>query len=220
MFDRTILSEENYQKSKGKMKIISALIILTGVMIGGSLIYLGISKNKEIDNFYSEESIKSYEEKINKEEETANQELKNIAEKLEQRKEKLKDAGIKYNISTTYEDKDAYELKLITDVLNPSFNYCHFDEYINFEATKEYCNKKAEIETIGKDNPYDNVEWDRDFKKNDNIPFFMFGGFIILASIVFTLPILTLSKRRELLAFTARENLPIAEEVIEKLRKK
>ena len=45
----------------------------------------------------------------------------------------------------------------------------------------------------------------------------MFGVFAIIASCMFALPIYMTSKRREILAFSAQQVMPVAQEGIEKM---
>lgn len=169
------LNEENYKKVNKKIKIIIIIIFAIGISLGIFLLYKGISN----------ESSES---------------RSNIEAQLKEKKQQLEDKGIKYNPFATYNDGEEYDLKIITDVLNPSFNYCNFDEYKNNSITKEYCESN-------------NME--SDFVKTRNI---MFGGAII----VFTCMIcgfiyVGFVKRREIMAYSAQQVMPIAQEGIEKM---
>ena len=50
------LNEENYQKSKKKIIALSIIILVIGLLLGGSLIATGIIKNVNIDNNPSQEA--------------------------------------------------------------------------------------------------------------------------------------------------------------------
>ena len=63
--DKKYLTEENYKKGKGFLKVIALVIILCGVLVGGSLILKGISKSKSVDSAYSEESKQSKIDNLN-----------------------------------------------------------------------------------------------------------------------------------------------------------
>lgn len=101
-----------------KVKIwLSKIIMIVGFIIGFLFIYKGIITWTSFDN-----------DKLDVE--------KN---KLIERKNELIENGIVYDSFTNYEDNEAYELKVITEVLDPSFSYCSFDEYKNNDVTKNYC---------------------------------------------------------------------------------
>ena len=56
---------------------------------------------------------------------------------LENKKNELKNKGV--NPSSNYEDGEAYDLYVITEVLDPGFNHCKFDEYTTNSLTSKYC---------------------------------------------------------------------------------
>ena len=98
-----------------------------------------------------------------------------------------------------------YELKVITKVMDPSFNYCTFDEYKNNVNTKEYCDLKIKIADM-------NDEFNKKFDSFTSIPFYMFGGFAIVASFMAFTSIYAFAKRREITAFTTQQVMPVAKE--------
>jgi len=199
MENKEHLSENTYQKNKSKLSVIAIAIFVIGILIGGSLITLGIINNGKINSMYSDENKSDLTKKLNIEK-----------EKLELKKSELEAKGLTYNAFANYTDEESYELKVITKALDPSFNYCDFDEYKNNSTTSVYCSLKYEIE-----------ELNRDFNKNSdlhkNIPLFMFGGFIIVAFGMIAFSIYMMSKRREIMAFHVQQVMPIAQEGIEKI---
>ena len=44
-----LLNEEKYQKTNGKIKLLALIILLVGLIVGGFLIYTGVSNSKSID---------------------------------------------------------------------------------------------------------------------------------------------------------------------------
>ena len=94
--------------------------------------------------------------------------------------------------------------------MDPSFSYWRFDEYKNNSLTKNYCLLKAQLEDVNSDF---NKNWD----SSKSIPYFMFGGFIIIASCMISGAIYMFTKRREIAAFSAQQMRPIVEEGIEKM---
>lgn len=201
-----ILSEERYLKSKKKITIIALFILIIGLFIGGGLVYKGISKSVEVNSTYSEENKKSKIDTLNK---RIDQEKVN----LEDRKKDLEAKGIKYNEFAQYTDGEAYDLYIITKVLNPSFSRCNFDEFKNNSLTKEYCSLKNEL----RETELIDVEFERGFKGSESIPFYMFGAFIIIATCMISGGVYSIAKRREILAFSAQQVMPVVQEGMEQM---
>lgn len=150
MNKKEYLSEEKYQKNVKKIRKISLTILLIGILIGGSIISLGVSKQLKINDKYSKESNDSLQEKLDSEKKKledkkneleVNREnsLENERKNLESKKQSLEAKGVKYNSFATYNDGEIYDLYIITKVLDSSFDYCAFDEYKNNDLTKKYC---------------------------------------------------------------------------------
>lgn len=175
MDKKEYLNEERYQKTKGKIKYIILVIFIIGLALGGFLIYKGVSST----NISSKAELKA---------------------ELEEKKAELEEKGIVYNPFATYTDKEEYDLKIITEALDPSFNNCSFDEYKNNDLTKEYCSANSATSNFSK------------------MSYLMFGGFVIIASCILCGGLyLNLVKRREILAYTAQQVMPVAQEGIEKM---
>jgi len=102
------LNEETYQKSKKKISMAAVIVLLIGLLVGGGLITLGVLRQKNVNDKYSEESKEKLQEKLSVEK-----------KKLEAKKQELEDRGIKYNSFVEYTDGEAYDLYLIVNVLNP-----------------------------------------------------------------------------------------------------
>ncbi len=175
MDKKEYLNEERYQKTKGKIKYIILVIFIIGLALGGFLIYKGVSST----NISSKAELKA---------------------ELEEKKAELEEKGIVYNPFATYTDKEEYDLKIITEALDPSFDNCSFDEYKNNDLTKEYCSANSATSNFSK------------------MSYLMFGGFVIIASCILCGGLyLNLVKRREILAYTAQQVMPVAQEGIEKM---
>ena len=147
---KEFLTEENYERGKKKLKMIAIIVLVIGLLIGGSLITVGILKQSKTNSNYSEDTIKKLQNDIEAEKvslETKKTELKGKRDEalrvekqnLENKKQELISKGIKYDNSTKYDDGESYDLKVITNALDPSFNYCAFDEYENNVITRDYC---------------------------------------------------------------------------------
>ena len=109
-----------------------------------------------------------------------------------------------------YDQGQEYELKIITDVLDPSFNSCSFDEYKNNSNTSKYCSLKNQLEDVSSD-------FNKRMDSFNSIPYYMIGGFILFATCMIAGSIFLFSKRREIAAFTAQQVMPIAKEGIDEM---
>jgi len=204
--NKEFLSEEKYQKNKKKISMIALIILVVGLLIGGALIITGINNSIKINSQYSEENKQSEIDRINKE-------LDDEKLVLETKKKDLQDKGVTYDAFTDYDDKESYDLKIISKVLDPSFSYCSFDEYKNNSITSKYCSLKVDLQKVNSTN----IEFEKRFNSSKSIPFFMFGGFIIVASCMISFSIYMITKRREITAFTLQQVMPVAQEGMEKM---
>lgn len=258
---KEFLTEENYERGKKKLKMIAIIVLVIGLLIGGSLITVGILKQSKTNSNYSEDTIKKLQNDIEAEkvslgikktelEGKRDEALRVEKQNLENKKQELINKGIKYDNSTKYDDGESYDLKVITNALDPSFNYCAFDEYENNVITRDYCllssNKDEDSIAINviervlsiefnycvgdtKNNMYtsrycslvsqlnDKSDFNKDFDSYDSIPFYIIGGFIIIASCMIAGSIYMTTKQREILAFHAQQVMPVAQEGIEKM---
>jgi len=199
MEKKEYLSEENFQKNKKKILMVASIVLVIGLLIGGSLIATGLMKQNKVNSQYSEESQSSVSEQL-------------AAEKnnLQQKKSELELKGIEYKGNAKYTDGEVYDLYIITNVLNPSFEYCVFGEYKNNDLTSKYCSLKNNLDDISSD-------FNKKFDSHDSIPFYMFGAFVIVASCMIAGSIYMFAKRREIIAFSAQQVMPLAQEGIEKM---
>lgn len=199
MEDKKLLNEKTYQKNKKKVILLAILVLLIGLSVGGVLVAAGFRKQFKINSIYSEENKQSLKEKINQEKQN-----------LEAKKTELESKGIKYDTFAKYDEGEIYDLKILTDVLDPSKNYCDWNkEYQNNSLTLKYCSYIQQLNELN------------DFNKNSDlgyvIPFYMFGGFIILATIVASVSIYSKAKGREINAFYAQQQIPVVKEGIEEM---
>ena len=186
MENKKYLNEETYQRNKSKLIRLSFVVLAIGLIIGGALIIAGINKivgtsSEDIDIMIATEQAK-----------------------LLARKSELELNGVKYNSTAKYTDGDEYELKLIVNVLDPSFDHWRFSEYQNNATTKQYSMLKEQKEDINSGFAYAGV-----------VPLFIFGVFIIIVSLIAAGSIYAFAKRREIEAFTTQQTIPVEKEKIE-----
>lgn len=193
------LNEENYQKSKKKLSRINLIILIVGILIGASLIAIGITNQMKVNSEYSDDSKNELANKLQQEKNN-----------LEKKKSELEAKGIEYDSFADYTNGEVYDLYIITKVLDPSFNHCHFDEYKNNSLTANYCSLKNRLEDA-------NDDFNKSFDNQKYIPFYFFGAFIIISTFMITGSIYMIIKRREIMAFSAQQVMPVAKEGIEKM---
>ena len=174
MDEKKYLNEEKYQKTEKGITVFAILILVVGLLIGGFLIYRGIAK-------------------------PATSKVDVLEKNLEEKRNELISKGIEYDKSSKYTDGEKYDLYIITKALDPSFQYCEFDECKNNSITKEYCAAKNSIS---------------EFSNRTSI---MFGAFICIVTFMIFVSVLTFAKRRHILAFTTQQTMPVAKESIDEM---
>lgn len=174
MAENKYLNEEKYQKAEKSITLVAILLLVVGLCIGGFLIYRGVAK-------------------------PGASKVEELKVQLETKKSELEAKGVKYNTFAKYSDGEAYDLKIITNALDPSFDHCAFDEYKNNSITKEYCAAKNSI---------------GDFESSS---FTMIGTFICISTCMISGFILIFAKQRHIAAFQAQQVMPVAKEGIEEM---
>lgn len=174
MAENKYLNEENYQKAEKSITLAAILVLVIGLCIGGFLIYKGIAKP----------GISKVEE---------------LKVQLEIKKNELEAKGINFNRFANYNDGESYDLKVITNALDPSFNHCAFDEYKNNSITKEYCTAKNST---------------GDFASSSSI---MLGVFICIAICMISGFMFMFAKQRHIVAFKVQQVMPVAKEGIDEM---
>lgn len=174
MEENKYLNENKYQKAEKSITLLAVLVLVVGLCIGGFLIYKGVAK-------------------------PATSKVEELKVELENKKRELEAKGVTFNQFAKYSDGEAYDLKIVTKALDPSFNNCAFDEYKNNSLTKEYCAAKNST---------------RDFASRSSI---MYGAFISIATCMISGSIFAFAKRRQIIAFQAQQIMPVAKEGINEI---
>lgn len=244
MSEKRFLNEENYQKSKNKIIMIAVIVLIIGVLIGGSLIAVGLSKKAKTNSEYSDNNkateLKNLEEEKNKISTELEIEKENILKSKNELEEKIK--PIKDEIKSLERETfngfdDAYyarqdkieeleksietyenSIKAIDNALNNSFDHCTYGETKNNAYTSKYCSLKNQLKQ--EDSKIDDIDdkyddFNKKIASSTSIPFYIFGGFIIIASCMIAGSIYMFAKGRDILAFTANQTVPVTKEVIE-----
>lgn len=214
MKNKEYLSEEKYEKSKGKIKIVLFIIFLIGLSIGGGLIVTGLIKQgvlfpSYLENIKSsledeknvlvgyktelEEKIKPIEDEIKKLE---REPFKGFDDAYYTRENKIKEL----NNSIRVERKN---LSDIDAVLYDGDFHCSFSDHKNNSYTSKYCSINSQLKSS------DGTEL---------FTYYMMGGFVVFATLIITGSMyLNLIKGREITAYLAQQQMPLAKEGIEKM---
>lgn len=198
------LNEERVQFVNKRLRIISLIVLLVGLLVGGGLIIKGISNSLSDKTTYTEESkqakIDEITTRLNKEK-----------EQLSKKKTELEGKGL--TASSNYETGERYDLYIIKNALDPSFSHCSFEEFKNNTLTKKYCAIKEELREAEN---FD-VEHEKNWSKYDNMQYYFGGLTVCLMLGMIALGLYTTSKRREILSYQAQTVMPVAQEGLEKM---
>ena len=222
--NKEYLNEESYQKTKKKIVTISIIILIIGLLIGGSLIYKGIIVKKGLDK----DTVAQKEEEKKKEVE---------AQQKEQQKD-LRINELNELIENTQKQIDNIEIQ-ITKLKNEQTSIFEqdsgFSDRYNAKEIeiKEKQNEKQslsiklseyKVELSSLKSTSYLKEFNNMFSNNTTtnnsqkyIKYFMLGGFVIFTCCIISGFVYMIAKRREILAFTAQQTIPVAKEGIEKM---
>lgn len=181
------LTEKNYNKGKKIIMLIALLVLVVGLTIGGLLIYKGINEKQKINNTTNEQAEKD------------KQRLKEIETEKEELNKKISDK--KYECDS---------IKMGTDSWFEKSNKCD-NEVLSLEEQVD------ELESEEFDLEKTDYEFDKKFNSVGSTRYFMFGVFIIIATLIISLSIFMFAKRREIMAFGMQQTMPLAQEGIEKM---
>lgn len=243
---KEILTEENYLKGKKKIKSIALIVLTIGLLLGGSFIIAGIIKQNAVNEKYSEKNkakelqqLESEKQQLSNQVEEEKQNLIKSKEDLEAKIKPIENEikNLKRVTFTGFDDAyyarqdkieelnesivaDKKSIDVIENALDESFDHCAFDSAKNNNYTSSYCSLKNELkakngEIYLLDSKYS--DFDKNFELEEYTPFYIVGGFILIASIMISGSIYMMTKRREIAAFSVQQMMPIAQEGIEKI---
>ena len=181
------LTEKNYNKGKKIIMLIALLVLVVGLTIGGLLIYKGINEKQKIDNTTNEQAEKD------------KQRLKEIETEKEELNKKISDK--KYECDS---------INMGTDSWFEKSNKCDNEVLSLEEQVDELESEEFDLENT-------DYEFDKKFNSVGSTRYFMFGVFIIIATLITSLSIFMFAKRREIMAFGMQQTMPLAQEGIEKM---
>lgn len=227
MEKKEFLNEETYQKNKNTIVKIALIVLIVGLLLGGSLIITGLVKthnakktNEQIYNEIDNSNTSRTESQVQTD-------IDNIESQI--------------NVIDTEIDSINTEIKKLQNEKNQIFTQDHGFSDRYYAKENEITEKETERNTKVREksklneklNEYELELWKIQSGYNDTkneiekanntissskyIPFYILGGFIIIASSMISFSIYTFAKRREILAFSTQQVMPIAQEGIEKM---
>ena len=224
---KEFLTEENYERGKKKLKTIALIVLIVGIMLGGSLIVTGIIKSKEAKekNAVTAQQIEEKNQARTAEEIKAD--IENVEAQIEE-----KDAEIK-QLENEKSKLSTEQHKIFQSDRGFSDRYYAKGEEIDAKQDEIDEARKEKTKLQSSLSSYENELWKVESGYNDTktkiykesnkiptaqyIPLYMIGGFIIAVSCMISFSIYMFIKRREILAFTAQQVMPVAQEGIEKM---
>ena len=244
MQNKEYLNEENYQKTEKKLLKLSKIILIVAICLSASIITVGIinTNKNSADEIVIQKvdyvgDTKKEIEQLKKQLTEKQPKLIQETEILTTKKNELLAKGIEQSFD--YNKGESYELYILDTVLDPGYNSCWNDKYSKNALSKEYCLLKNDIEDIEEkietkekyissgraesDTKEKNerlkkeAEWELSSDKLSIMPYiplvisaFMFPGMIALMLFI-------TAKRRSIMAFSAQQAMPVAQEGIEKM---
>ena len=200
------LNEDWYQKVKKKITRTALFIFLIGLLLGGTIITIGIIKT---NNIKMENDIK-LNEKINsiRTEEQIQADIDAIQEKID----------------TTLKEQDNLEIEQEKIFRDQGYS----DSY--YEKQKEIQLKSSELKKLyDQQDIYEKELFDVQTTSKDELKFtnalsnsryiflYILGGIIIISAAGISLMVYVVAKRREIMAFSTQQVMPVAQEGIEKM---
>lgn len=225
MNNKEYLTEERYKNNRKKLMTLITIILVTGFIIGGILIYFGIKNIHEVNLSYSEENIAEIQTKLNTEKQKLETKKSELENKIKPIQEEIKNlervpfTGYDNNYYSRIDkieelkksiESDNNDIDFINSVINEIG--CSTTKAKTTSYTLDYCKIKEELK-----NKEDNSG--KKFKDEYiyGIMLFTFAFVIIIASSATSFELYLFSKRREITAFTTQGVMPIIKESIDEI---
>lgn len=224
---KEFLTEENYERGKKKVMRLALIVLVIGILIGGSLIAIGVIKSNEIKK--ANEQIAEQIRQEAKQKEEANK--KRTADEVQADINSLQSQidTLESEISNLNNEQQ----KILRDDMGFSDRY--YAKKTEIESKRRELSKlKSQLSNYESElwqiqsgyndinNEIDRAGTEIDIAHNTKYSFvsnvlYMVGGFIIVVSCMVSLFIYIFGKRREITAFTTQQVMPVAQEGIEKM---
>ena len=213
MENKKYLTEENYQKGKKKLQTIALVILAIGIALGGGLILTGIIKINSVKTEIAENESKRTETDVKTE-------IADIEAKIDAIEVEIT------NLNTEKSKLRNEKSKIFQEDRGFSDRYYAKDEEITAKQNEITAQQKEKTKLQSSKVDLESELWKMQsgFNNTKNsistskyIPLCIFGAFIIIASCMISGFIYLFTKRREMLAFTAQQVIPVAKEGISEI---
>ncbi len=223
MEKKEYLTETNYEKGKKTLKLISLIVLIGGLLIGGSLITAGIVKsnnvkknvNEAMDDLSNTSNNSRAEKDIQKDIDDTKREMDNLESEISSLETKkfqifMEDNGLSDRYATIESEIKTKENELSD--LKDKYNKYTSELYETQSGLGGLTQNGGKIfDTVT------NKVFRGGFSAIDATALYIFGGFIIVVSCIISLAIYLFARRREVLAFTTQQVMPITQEKIDKM---
>ena len=224
---KEFLNEENYEKSKKKIANIALIILIVGLLIGGSLITIGIVKTGQAKKHNAEVARMVDENDTSRSAEQIQADIDYIKSQIDEVDKEITD--INSEISKMQRELG----QIFHDDRGFSDRYNAKSEEIDKKQGEATAKGKERMQLESKLSEYESELWkvnsgyndaEKEIAKGRNMiyldkytPYFVFGGAVIFIFGMISLSIYLFTKRREILAFQAQQIMPVAQEGVSKV---
>ena len=198
MEEKKYLNEENYQRAKNKIIRVSLIILIVALLIGGGLITTGIIKlndSKKISEKNASDANKRSSE-ISEEIESIEAQISNISLEIGTMENEKSKIFMESGFSDSYYEKD-------NEIEEKHNEKSKLQKKLSELETEQFKVKNTNYKLSGLSS-----EVDYEFM-------ITIGGFIVLVGLMLSLSVYFIAKRREILAFSAQQVIPVGKEIIE-----
>ncbi len=239
--------EQYKKTEKKLLRISGILLAIGTCLSAGIIIFGIIDTNKKNsntensgDNIEKVDYVASTNAEIEKLKNELEEKKSKLAEEestLTAKKNELIAKGVKE--SYDYNQGESYDLYILDDTLDPGYNSCWNDKYAKNDLTKEYCSLRNDVEELEEqiktkqkyissgratsETAEKNARLEQEASWNSSRSKADFMKYIIIAVPAFMFPamiafmLFLTAKRRKIMAFTAQQTMPVAQEGIEKM---
>jgi hypothetical protein len=191
MKDNKYLNEKFYKMGKEAVIRVGIIVLIVGLSLGGFLLYKGFSNKKAVDEEWTEANIKTKIEALNKEYDELKVSIKSDLDQITTL-DRVEFTGFD---DAYYKRQD--QIKEIKEKIEP---------------TQTKMDKiKSEIDQLENTD----ISFEKKFESQKYIPFFIFGAFVIIATIFISIGIFSVAYGREITAWGTQQIMPVAQEGIE-----
>lgn len=209
------LSEEKYNKTQKKVKILSLLILIVGLIIGIGLIITGVVlsnksnsikvnlKESQSTDSVNSRSVEEIEADIN----SIKPKINSMESEINILRAKLVQIQMTDGNSEDYYSKQKEVEEKEKELLDLKSKLSQYQNELKGANDSDFNNGLDTVEDIF------NTASSR-VTKTKYYGFYMVGAFIIVISIIGSVSLYLFAKRREIIAFKTQQVMPIAKEVI------